>query len=52
MNLFSGHGTSFGDSDESATKKVFANHLSPITIFWKESDKVLIIKRTICVTDT
>ena len=30
----------------------FAKHLSPITIFWKKSDKLLVIKGTICVTDT
>ena len=29
----------------------FAKHLSPITIFWKKSDKLLVIKGTICVTD-
>ena len=35
-----------------ATKKVFAKHLSPITIFRKKSGKLLIIKVTTHMTDT
>lgn len=34
------------------TQIFFAAHLSPITIYWKNSDKLLVIKGTICVTDT
>lgn len=34
------------------TQIFFAAHLSPITIFWKKSDKLLVIKGAICVTDT
>ncbi len=34
------------------TQIFFAAHLSPITIYWKKSGKMLIIKGAICVTDT
>ena len=34
-----------------ATKKVFAKHLSPITIFWKKLGKLLIAIGIACVTD-
>ena len=33
------------------TQIFFAAHLSPITIFWKKSDKLLIAKGFVCVTD-
>ena len=33
------------------TQIFFAAHLSPITIFWKKSDKLLIAKGFACVTD-
>ena len=39
-------------ADDADDADFFAAHLSPITIYWKKSGKRLIIKVTICVTDT
>jgi len=45
-------GLEFGHADFADDADFFAAHLSPITIYWNNSDKLLVIKGTICVTDT
>ena len=42
-------GLEFGHADDAV---FFAAHLSPITIFWKKSGKLLIAIGIACVTDT
>ena len=45
-------GLEFGHADVADDADFFAAHLSPITIFWKKSGKLLIAIGIACVTDT
>ena len=44
-------GLEFGHADDADGAVFFAAHLSPITIFWKKSGKLLIAIGIACVTD-